>query len=165
MTPWAACEALLGLSPRLRGNLRAGRLPQPRDRSIPAPAGEPVDKLTLYDIWWVYPRACGGTPARTLPLQRREGLSPRLRGNRQARGARGKPSGSIPAPAGEPRVRWTGLHHHQVYPRACGGTAQGKTWLLKNVGLSPRLRGNLRYRVIRRAAERSIPAPAGEPSP
>ena len=53
-----------GLSPRVRGNLRCSRRTRLCVRSIPACAGEP---LRLCMSAWsaaVYPRVCGGTPAR-----------------------------------------------------------------------------------------------------
>ena len=53
---------LVGLSPRVRGNLpRACRFCPP-DGSIPACAGEPASDFTGADSYSVYPRVCGGTP-------------------------------------------------------------------------------------------------------
>ena len=112
----------------------------------------------------VYPRGCGGTIHSTCRAARALGLSPRVRGNHYGIQLR-----SIPAGAGEIRLVT------RVYPRGCGGTAfQG----VKLVGLSPRVRGNLKDspvyprgcggtrsladpRNLRR--NRSIPAGAGEP--
>ena len=50
-----------------------------------------------------------------------------------------------------------------VYPRVCGGTAALATLFALLEGLSPRVRGNPATRLCRPAAERSIPACAGEP--
>ncbi len=55
--------ALLGLSPRLRGNHARLVLLYTRERSIPAPAGEPYDGVPSSGWCSVYPRACGGTTA------------------------------------------------------------------------------------------------------
>ena len=93
------------------------------------------------------------------------GLSPRLRGNHNARFSNAPVYGSIPAPAGEPfgcrlcRLKWP------VYPRACGGTGGDHLALVEDGGLSPRLRGN--HETADEALDRfgSIPAPAGEPAP
>ena len=113
---------LLGLSPRVRGNLRPYHHPPKGSWSIPARAGEPGDCCCPRDLWWVYPRACGGTLcARALP--------PRS-------------GGSIPARAGEPSA----LEHYRrvvgVYPRACGGTYIRRRSFRSSIGLSPRVRGN-----------------------
>ena len=50
-----------GLSPRVRGNLRAAMARPPSTRSIPAGAGEPSSCRTPRSRGRVYPRGCGGT--------------------------------------------------------------------------------------------------------
>ena len=111
-----------GLSPRLRGNRPRTRYPKSHRRSIPAPAGEPLDRSRPLGNGRVYPRACGGTCSKTKPWPLGIGLSPRLRGNHTEPVTPRASLRSIPAPAGEPT--WTpgvsGLA--KVYPRACGGT-------------------------------------------
>ena len=97
-----------GLSPRLRGNQVAFAIRAPAHRSIPAPAGEPRSSPRAQVASPVYPRACGGTLVSTAVGMYVGGLSPRLRGNP---GLVAKPVqglGSIPAPAGEPKLkpRW-----------------------------------------------------------
>ena len=161
----------LGLSPRLRGNLRAISSGEPTDGSIPAPAGEPLTQ-NEEDGPRVYPRACGGTvwipqlrrrsipaPAghrlrvgqlaglspRSIPAPP-TGLSPRLRG----------PASNGLSPRGEPMRSLRFGIMFRVYSRACGGTEDMGGSQMALEGLSPRLRGN--PFVIR-----SIPAPAGEP--
>ena len=71
--------------------------------------------------------------------------------------------GSIPAPAGEPATSGRPGPARAVYPRACGGTRSGRRWRDGWGGLSPRLRGNPIAAALLLPAERSIPAPAGEP--
>ncbi len=70
-----------GLSPRVRGNLRAALKRLLEFGSIPACAGEPSQRALASRRCWVYPRVCGGThlphPLASLAL----GLSPRVRGN------------------------------------------------------------------------------------
>ena len=78
----------------------------------------------------------------TTPIHR-SGLSPRVRGNRRARHDADTPLGSIPACAGEPRLGRTVYRSQRVYPRVCGGTAEGFLSNISNTGLSPRVRGNL----------------------
>ena len=111
----------------------------------------------------VYPRACGGTVHLWDLRPPSLGLSPRLRGNRQETVRLVNTEGSIPAPAGEP-VGYAGRRGgHGVYPRACGGTELGGPEIRGPEGLSPRLRGNPKVKLQDLMAERSIPAPAGEP--
>ena len=137
-----AKAAAAGLSPRLRGNAL---------------------RYSSGDIFRrVYPRACGGTAGISGSLVARTGLSPRLRGN----GFEGLTSlsthGSIPALAGERRNPCSDGAILWVYPRACGGTRNGRRVHNVKMGLSPRLRGNVQAlaRPVRRLG--SIPALAGE---
>ena len=153
----------MGLSPRLRGNLYSCHLLQHHAGSIPAPAGEPINSIAVFNAHQVYPRACGGTVSSSVSPATKSGLSPRLRGNP----GHGRPyphaERSMPAPAGEPRspVRWT--RQGGVYARACGGTSVARRITRGAVGLSPRLRGNRLIAGLLHPIERSIPAPAGEP--
>ena len=57
-----------GLSPRVRGNRPAPADARPRERSIPACAGEPTKSIAIRLPARVYPRVCGGT---ALPTRRR----------------------------------------------------------------------------------------------
>ena len=70
-----------GLSPRLRGNRIDLPICDTVVRSIPAPAGEPPSPRSSRQPNEVYPRACGGTHRLGRLGRRRNGLSPRLRGN------------------------------------------------------------------------------------
>ena len=74
----------------------------PRFGSIPAHAGEPMQKTMQYFMNMVYPRACGGTIRQILKGENDMGLSPRMRGNLVRMQARDHFFGSIPAHAGEP---------------------------------------------------------------
>ena len=113
---------MLGLSPRLRGNLVSSLWNGQRSRSIPAPAGEPHRQVSVSIHARVYPRACGGTEPAPRATLSGWGLSPRLRGNRTKLIPKITKLGSIPAPAGEPAGRWYERFGEPVYPRACGGT-------------------------------------------
>ena len=154
-----------GLSPRVRGNRFAPCLRRDGSRSIPACAGEPPAQAFPAGMNEVYPRVCGGTGLTGAPHVAADGLSPRVRGNRPTAGRRVRGVRSIPACAGEPsfgrrRKCWT-----RVYPRVCGGTSlsSGEQW--RQMGLSPRVRGNRCRRSRWYASRRSIPACAGEPPP
>ena len=73
-----------GLSPRVRGNPRAGMVNAGASRSIPACAGEPCGRLQMRANGTVYPRVCGGTLVIGLLVGGFLGLSPRVRGNHTA---------------------------------------------------------------------------------
>ncbi len=153
----------LGLSPRMRGN-RSDRVERGgHDGSIPAHAGEPPVFSLVATAERVYPRACGGTPGISTGLRRSQGLSPRMRGNRDLPAAPRADRGSIPAHAGEPFSARTETSRSRVYPRACGGTGQIFAFAEACKGLSPRMRGNLDERQRNHPAKGSIPAHAGEP--
>ena len=95
-------RALLGLSPRVRGNRPRGERAKIDAGSIPARAGEPSAGSGRRRAGRVYPRVCGGTCTSLVGLLKGMGLSPRVRGNLHGSGAGYRPCGSIPACAGEP---------------------------------------------------------------
>ena len=72
-----------GLSPRLRGNQLLPVRYGVGQRSIPAPAGEPIHPRAYTRQPSVYPRACGGTVIDWGIRASIPGLSPRLRGNQR----------------------------------------------------------------------------------
>ena len=150
--------------PRLRGNPVTRLAVRASERSIPALAGEPKGILEDGLVAWVYPRACGGTHIVTSVKVQVNGLSPRLRGNREYKPDKAVLIGSIPALAGEPMAASSLARLFPVYPRACGGTWRniGDNGLSR--GLSPRLRGNHRLLTDATRNAGSIPALAGEPS-
>ena len=74
-------HAVVGLSPRLRGNQHLPCRCHDSGGSIPAPAGEPDGLAVPLERHRVYPRACGGTFLRRFDDLIKKGLSPRLRGN------------------------------------------------------------------------------------
>ena len=86
-----------GLSPRVRGNREGLPAIPPSPGSIPACAGEPYAMLHGLHRRPVYPRVCGGTKCGLVRQGRNSGLSPRVRGNREARIIRAARIGSIPA--------------------------------------------------------------------
>ena len=133
-----------GLSPRGRGNQV---LAQPRlvpRRSIPARAGKPPWPWSGICRLAVYPRAGGETYSDVWKYQRREGLSPRGRGNPKKTCGPACSLGSIPARAGKPRRHFRSASRCAVYPRAGGETLIALCMQIYRWGLSPRGRGNLR---------------------
>ncbi len=153
-----------GLSPRVRGSPGIERADHLGAGSIPACAGEPVFKCCPVPRFRVYPRVCGGARGsddRPIALT---GLSPRVRGSLVLSVDRQRNQGSIPACAGEPSRKRTGISWHRVYPRVCGGALTQTDRHFLAPGLSPRVRGSHRHNTRRVALSGSIPACAGEPS-
>ena len=111
----------------------------------------------------VDPRACGGTQVKRRRRPGVVGLSPRVRGNHVWVLWPFVPLGSIPARAGEPQHATKSNCAHGVYPRACGGTESESLYGRPILGLSPRVRGNLKRGSGAQARLGSIPARAGEP--
>ena len=70
------------------------------------------------------------------------GLSPRVRGNPADTVVRFSRRRSIPARTGEPAASVTLTVDDAVYPRAYGGTAHHSSKARRQLGLSPRVRGN-----------------------
>ena len=161
---WSAV-ILSGLSPRVRGNLKAAPADAPHIGSIPARAGEPQGCPGGCAAYRVYPRACGGTHLAGCNPCNDTGLSPRVRGNQPRRPLPSDNRRSIPARAGEPRHRTAAAFPVRVYPRACGGTRCCGSWPTTSMGLSPRVRGNRAAADQRCNRGGSIPARAGEPLP
>ena len=112
-------------------------------RSIPASAGQPGFGSVL--TGWG------------------DGLSPRVRGNRNRRYVPVKDFRSIPASAGQPMSLDNTIKESQVYPRECGATVFQQTPKCPVSGLSPRVRGNRPPPLPAPACPRSIPASAGQP--
>ena len=161
------CRSLVdwdkGLSPRVRGNPVTKKRKIRITRSIPAGAGEPIRRSDGGRVALVYPRGCGGTSGRASRSWTRRGLSPRVRGNQGYGWAVAWRAGSIPAGAGEPRIRVGRRMESWVYPRGCGGTAIARTQVQEGQGLSPRVRGNPITAQPPTIYTGSIPAGAGEP--
>ena len=152
-----------GLSPRVRGNLLVWLLLRRSCRSIPACAGEPLDRLSRSMRDLVYPRVCGGTDGSRTSFRRRHGLSPRVRGNHEQPDHEWRCRRSIPACAGEPAGYHRSALLKPVYPRVCGGTSFMRRSTSFVSGLSPRVRGNLKRKGRAGRVTGSIPACAGEP--
>ena len=131
-----------GLSPRMRGNRRRLDYADAGVRSIPAYAGEPGGSAISSGMCWVYPRVCGGTVAARVQGVAQDGLSPRMRGNRESDYGAGAGRRSIPAYAGEPAWPTWPWSSSRVYPRVCGGTVPLNAMRWGCCGLSPRVRGN-----------------------
>ena len=153
-----------GLSPRVRGNPTPPSSLTSPSGSIPACAGEPSGWRLFCRSTRVYPRVCGGTRRACPVWSSHKGLSPRVRGNRDAAQCPRCGAGSIPACAGEPADRRIFVAGREVYPRVCGGTWTCCSPSGRCIGLSPRVRGNRAPSMDVANRARSIPACAGEPA-
>ena len=152
-----------GLSPRVRGNRRAGRVFDLSNGSIPACTGEPSPDHQPVLNRRVYPRVYGGTAYRCQVWPPSVGLSPRVRGNPMSRGLICESFRSIPACTGEPTPFICVVVVSRVYPRVYGGTPWSVGASVSGYGLSPRVRGNPGDRARAERAVGSIPACTGEP--
>ncbi len=152
-----------GLSPRVRGNHAAAPSIALAGGTIPACAGEPRLLPLVKRLPEDYPRVCGGTKAGASGCATADGLSPRVRGNRTPPACYALTAGTIPACAGEPGVRTTGMPSPADYPRVCGGTSFRGQGITPTNGLSPRVRGNPGFGLAAAGSFGTIPACAGEP--
>ena len=134
--------SIVGLSPRVRGNLQKVTVLAQKSGTIPACAGKPRKAGERPDKLRVYPRVCGETEECLTLYKPSEGLSPRVRGNHAAADFRIGDFGSIPACAGKPSKGHRKPSAIKVYPRVCGETIAGDDERLSVKGLSPRVRGN-----------------------
>ena len=152
-----------GLSPPVRGSPAKARTASSARGSIPARAGEPTSASSRWVPTTVYPRPCGGARTGRCPVCDESGLSPPVRGSQADHVRPLDIGGSIPARAGEPRIRWLNLLDWRVYPRPCGGAFRIIFPVCSWSGLSPPVRGSLFNRDLNCTVVGSIPARAGEP--
>ena len=106
----------------------------------------------------------GATTAAEDSTEKQMGLSPRGRGNRPGWPDRPRWDRSIPAWAGQPPEQSLPLPESKVYPRVGGATGRLRPAGRREVGLSPRGRGNLGRGPAQIEAVGSIPAWAGQPA-
>ena len=154
-----------GSSPRLRGTRGALLFAASWTRFIPAPAGNTRGASGLRCPWAVHPRACGEHHWPTWARPPLFGSSPRLRGTPGPRAAEVRKQRFIPAPAGTTHLRTPGQIASPVHPRACGEHLSCPSSALPACGSSPRLRGTPNLFTSEAAAQRFIPAPAGNTTP
>ena len=172
-----------GLSPRVRGNREAFFGLVPAIGPIPACAGQPGALVAVAVFFGAYPRVCGATAPVPGFFFSYVGLSPRVRGNRGHGLFLRCSDGPIPACAGQPIKQTRHARHKRAYPRVCGATLTAACLLRSarayprvcgatnnlcpmkciDVGLSPRVRGNLAGGILIFGGERPIPACAGQP--
>ena len=122
LSPCAWSSSLMGLSPRMRGNQRQAAMRLRKRGPIPAYAGQPRRWSGLVCPRRAYPRVCGATYSLDGGCVCCQGLSPRMRGNRDPFSNWANQSGPIPAYAGQP-AQGAGMNRRtRAYPRVCGAT-------------------------------------------
>ena len=151
-----------GTSPRVRGKRRRRRRRRGWTRYIPARAGEASAAWSMWRLWGVHPRACGGSPVFRANKSYISGTSPRVRGKPGAARPPPKGAGYIPARAGEALRRSRRTGRKRVHPRACGGSRRASLTGYPRPGTSPRVRGKRAAARCSFRASRYIPARAGE---
>ena len=134
----------MGPSPRWRGDQARCPSHRPQTGTIPALAGRPAISPGFSPAQADHPRAGGETAASAGRHLRREGPSPRWRGDLGQGLGVALVRGTIPALAGRPRPSWRTSDRGTDHPRAGGETA--KTWKdwWGAQGPSPRWRGDPR---------------------
>jgi len=152
-----------GRSPRVRGSHQGVLRQAAHAGSIPACAGEPVQRTDRIFRVKVDPRVCGGACLPCRSWGRVRGRSPRVRGSPGKATMSSAPVRSIPACAGEPCRSAARCTSSKVDPRVCGGARVAR--LLDNAeqGRSPRVRGSRPLSLGIGRCPGSIPACAGEP--
>ncbi len=136
-----------GLSPHVRGSPKVLPAFTEEQGSIPACTGEPKNGWEWKTLVRVYPRMYGGATEASRCVSTSAGLSPHVRGSRQAEiRDRGK-SGSIPACTGEPSFFLFQEIIFRVYPRMYGGAQARPSHIKSKQGLSPHVRGSPRRRI------------------
>ena len=150
-----------GSSPRVRGTASVVLLIAKPFRFIPARAGNRAPEGHIRPASPVHPRACGEQVLADRAGWLAAGSSPRVRGTAPTSRGSTFQIRFIPARAGNSRWCRSGSRRTPVHPRACGEQCAHLSFLVEEVGSSPRVRGtagcyNGSYRW-----SRFIPARAG----
>ncbi len=130
-----------GSSPRARGTPRAPRARLPRDRFIPACAGNAPPATARACGRPVHPRVRGERMPSTIAAPAPAGSSPRARGTRDCAGDRAVRSRFIPACAGNACSATGRATPAAVHPRVRGERKTCGHQRAPSVGSSPRARG------------------------
>ncbi len=154
-----------GSSPRMRGKRPQNSRRIRTRRIIPAHAGQTCGRRGRCRLRPDHPRACGANTWYAGFGTRFTGSSPRMRGKLVHRATRRLSDRIIPAHAGQTtqaRRRTLSLSDH---PRACGANLQPGREGEADAGSSPRMRGKPVGFTRMSAADRIIPAHAGQTGP
>ena len=151
-----------GLSPHGRGKHLCGGRCWGRQGSIPARAGETINRVNRSSFLKVYPRTGGGNADKAPGPIAGQGLSPHGRGKPPPAVEGAEVPGSIPARAGETLPPAPPNTPPSVYPRTGGGNPPLALFRSRCLGLSPHGRGKPNELDAGQPVSGSIPARAGE---
>ena len=152
---------LCGSSPRMRGTPGFHRHTLPRNRFIPAHAGNTLSGSLCLDQEAVHPRACGEHSSSSSSDICPAGSSPRMRGTRKRPLPNWQADRFIPAHAGNTSASDSARRYPAVHPRACGEHLPPCVVSRSHFGSSPRMRGTLQLLQAQSQVLRFIPAHAG----
>ncbi len=150
-----------GSSPRVRGTRRQLGREEPRDRFIPARAGNAATNPQRFSHLPVHPRACGERRSIQGSASAYFGSSPRVRGTPATLQPLIEADRFIPARAGNAGKPDATGPASTVHPRACGERVGASLQADEEDGSSPRVRGTLDSGDLSRRQYRFIPARAG----
>ncbi len=151
-----------GSSPRMRGKLGVILFQKLAKRIIPAHAGQTARHSTPCNGTPNHPRACGANSGVMVRRHMSVGSSPRMRGKPCGPHACRHRTRIIPAHAGQTVLDTRLCMCHTDHPRACGANTKVKHIVFDAIGSSPRMRGKLWDALVVCAAQRIIPAHAGQ---
>ena len=150
-----------GSSPRMRGTPEKDMEPYQTGGIIPAYAGNTKDYREHTPHVRDHPRVCGEHCKGVLICGILLGSSPRMRGTPSQTQCAARPSGIIPAYAGNTVTIMKNPSKTWDHPRVCGEHLTGNPYLLMVQGSSPRMRGTLGFSVTNTNDAGIIPAYAG----
>ena len=150
-----------GSSPLARGTLGDVRVPHELGRFIPARAGNTAITTVTPAGRAVHPRSRGEHCSSIGTSRYRGGSSPLARGTRASRPPGARCPRFIPARAGNTRPPCPPAPRSPVHPRSRGEHAATALRGRATIGSSPLARGTHALASVHRAAERFIPARAG----
>ena len=159
--PHLPLPRLTGSSPHMRGTLRHRNVNAPRDRFIPAHAGNIYSRTLRLIGPAVHPRTCGEHEPSRIIIAYSGGSSPHMRGTSPAIDDHAAFDRFIPAHAGNIPAAKAEDSHRPVHPRTCGEHAPAPQICLHPCGSSPHMRGTSQNTVEAARGGRFIPAHAG----
>ena len=128
---------------------------------IPAHAGLTHSQSAPARRWWDHPRACGAHMNVLNQEVNEKGSSPRMRGSQEYFTNGNHVPGIIPAHAGLTGTWRTQPRRYRDHPRACGAHKVMSTWMRKQLGSSPRMRGSLSTSMMCSTTRRDHPRACG----
>ena len=157
----AMTMALLGSSPRVRGEA-VGRVPRENgDGIIPAGAGRSLESWQCLPGAGDHPRGCGEKWQGYQQVVKKRGSSPRVRGEVILVRYGAHVLGIIPAGAGRSTASPARNDVERDHPRGCGEKSSSNASVACVAGSSPRVRGEGHDPPRRHRPRRIIPAGAG----